>query len=268
MNKNLFSNNTFLRVLSSIVLIAISLFCVLESGIFLLLSISILIFLLTFEYISFTETIETFFLKTTKSLFNVIIFLLSTLGEGTLSSSINFSILFYIIVFLLYFFQKNISRVNKVYVLIGPIYLCLPFIFLYNIRLSDYGINIILWFLLIVWSTDSFSYIGGKIFAGKKLIVSLSPNKTWSGFICGILAACIISIICFYIKNYNVLFGLIYGFVIALSTQFGDLFESWIKRKHLIKDSGILIPGHGGFLDRLDGLLFSSIILYVGFILL
>ena len=76
----------------------------------------------------------------------------------------------------------------------------------------------------------------------------------------------VISVICFYIKNYSLLDGFIYGFLLAIFTQFGDLFESWIKRKHAIKDSGSLIPGHGGFLDRLDGLLFSSILLYIGYV--
>jgi phosphatidate cytidylyltransferase len=258
-NKNLFSYNSFLRLLSSIFLISVSMYSVLESGTLLIATISILIFILTYEYISFTETIDTLFLKTTKSFLNVTIFLLSIF-------TIYFSIIFYCIVFLLYLFQKNTSKVNNIFVFIGPIYLCLPFIFLYNIRLSNFGLDTILWFLLIVWSTDSFSYIGGNIFGGKKLILSLSPKKTWSGFICGILVACIVSIICFYIKNYNILVGLTYGFIIALFTQFGDLFESWIKRKHRVKDSGILIPGHGGFLDRVDGLLFSSVILYIGFI--
>ena len=259
MNRNLFSNNSFLRLLSSMFLISVSIYSVVEIGTILILTISILIFLLTYEYVSFTETIDSLFLKTTKSFLNITIFLLSIF-------SIYFSIIFYFIVFLLYLFQKNISKVNNIFVFIGPIYLCLPFIILYNIRLSNSGLDIILWFLLIVWSTDSFSYIGGNIFGGKKLILSLSPNKTWSGFFCGILVACIVSIICFYIKNYNILVGLKYGFLIALFTQFGDLFESWIKRKHGVKDSGILVPGHGGFLDRVDGLLFSSIILYIGFI--
>ena len=266
MNKNLLSNNIFLRILSSIFLISISLFCIFKGGIILIVFLSFLIFIITYEYVSFTETIETVFLKVTKSFFNIIIFLLSTLGAGVLSNSINFSILFYIIVFLLYLFQKNISKVNNFFVLIGPIYLCLPFIFLYSIILSQNGLDITLWFLLIVWVTDSFSYIGGKLLGGKKLILSLSPNKTWSGFISGILVSCLVSAICFYMKNYSITNGLVYGFVLALSTQFGDLLESWIKRKHLVKDSGILIPGHGGFLDRVDGLLFSSIILYIGYI--
>jgi len=166
----------------------------------------------------------------------------------------------------MYLFQKNTSKVNKIYMLMGPIYLSFPFIFLYNIRLSNNGLDIVLWFLIVVWITDSFSYIGGNIIGGKKLILSLSPNKTWSGFISGILVASFTSTVCFYLKNYSVFNGFVFGFFLSLLTQLGDLFESCIKRKHFVKDSGSLIPGHGGFLDRLDGLLLSSILLYIGFI--
>ena len=132
--------------------------------------------------------------------------------------------------------------------------------------MSDSGLDIIFWFLLIVWFTDIFSYICGNYIGGKKLLLSLSPNKTWSGFIGGILIATFFSVICFYINDYKALNGFLYGLILALFTQIGDLFESWIKRKHFVKDSGKLIPGHGGFLDRIDGLLLSSIVLYTGYI--
>ena len=259
MNKILFSNNSILRFLSSIVLISMSLYCIVQGGLILKIALSILIFLISYEYISITEKIDTIYLKLTKSFLNIIIFLLSII-------SVKFSIIFLIIVSLLNLIQKKTFKIHKIFVLLGPIYLCFPFIFLYNIRLSNFGLEIILWFLLIVWITDIFSYIGGNYIGGKKLSLSLSPNKTWSGFICGITCATIFSGICFYINDYTVLMGLIFGFSLALFTQFGDLFESWIKRKHLVKDSGKLIPGHGGFLDRLDGLLLSSILLYIGYL--
>jgi len=259
MNKILFSNNSILRFLSSIVLISISLYCIVQDGLILKIALSTLIFLISYEYISITEKIDTIYLKLTKSFLNIIIFLLSII-------SIKFSIIFLIIVSLLNLIQKKTFKIHKIFVLLGPIYLCFPFIFLYNIRSSNFGLEIILWFLLIVWITDIFSYIGGNYIGGKKLSLSLSPNKTWSGFICGITCATIFSGICFYINDYTVLMGLIFGFSLALFTQFGDLFESWIKRKHLVKDSGKLIPGHGGFLDRLDGLLLSSILLYIGYL--
>ena len=259
MNEYFFKNNTFLRFISSLFLIIIAITSIFKGGILLISTISILIFIITYEYINMTENIRTIFLKTSKSFLNIAIFGLSIF-------SFKFSIIFYIFIFLLTLFQKNNAKLNSLYVLLGPIYLCLPFIFLYNVRINDYGLEIILWFLFIVWSTDTFSFLFGKYLGGRKLLITLSPNKTWSGLICGILLGTIISVICFYIKSYSLVDGFIYGFLLSIFTQLGDLFESWIKRKHAIKDSGSLIPGHGGFLDRLDGLLFSSILLYIGYV--
>ena len=259
MNDKINNNNSFLRILSSIILISIALFGIFMNDKFLIFSLCVIVFLATYEWVVITEDLNTQILKYTKSIFNVIIFMLSLL-------SFQFSLIFFIIIFLINLFSKNLSRVNKLFVLLGPVYLCLPFIFLYEIRHLNNGLDIILWFLLIVWSTDTFSYICGKHFGGKKLCPSLSPNKTWSGFIFGILLAILISIICCYIKEYSLLNGLIFGLILAVFTQFGDLFESWVKRKHSIKDSGKFIPGHGGVLDRLDGLMLSSLILYIGYI--
>jgi len=258
MNEYLFKNNTFLRFISSLFLIIVAITSIFKGGILLISTISILIFIITYEYINITENISTILLKTSKSFLNITIFGLSIL-------SFKFSIVFYLFILFLTLFQKNNAKLSSLYVLLGPIYLCLPFILLYNLRINDYGLEIILWFLFIVWSTDSFSFLFGKYLGGKKLSLTLSPNKTWSGLICGILLGTIISIICFYVKSYNLLDGFIYGLLLSIFTQFGDLFESWIKRKHSIKDSSNLIPGHGGFLDRLDGLLFSSILLYIGY---
>ncbi len=257
MNIRIMNNNTIYRILSSIILIIFALSSIHIGGKFLILIISALVFIMTYEWVTITENVTSILLKCTKSSFNVIIFLLSLL-------TIQFSIIFFIIILLLNIISKNTSKINKLFVILGPIYLCLPFIFLFEIRNLDYGFDIILWFLFVVWSTDIFSYLCGKYFRGKKLWVSLSPNKTWSGFILGIFAGTITSLICFYIKEYNILNALYFGFIIAFFTQLGDLFESWIKRKHSIKDSGKLIPGHGGILDRLDGLMISSLILFIG----
>ena len=257
MNEKIITNNSFLRVLTSLVLIIIAFSGIFISDKFLIFFLCIIVFLITYEWVTITENINKTILNYTKSTFNVIIFMLSLL-------SLKFSILFFIIIFLLNVFSKNSSKVSKVFILFGPIYLCLPFIYLYEIRHFNNGLNIILWFLLIVWSTDIFSFVFGKYFKGIKLCPTLSPNKTWSGFILGILSATLVSLICFYIKGYSLFNGLIFGIIISTSAQFGDLFESWIKRKHFVKDSGILLPGHGGFLDRLDGLMISSIILYIG----
>ena len=258
MNVKFINNNVIHRILSSIILIIFALSSIYMGGNFLIFVISTLVFIMTYEWVTISENITSILLKCTKSSFNVIVFLLSLL-------TIQFSIIFFIIILILNISSKNTSKINKLFVILGPIYLCLPFIFLYEIRNLDQGFDLILWFLFVVWSTDIFSYLCGKYFGGKKLWVSLSQNKTWSGFILGIFAGIITSLICFYIREYNILNALSFGLVLAIFTQLGDLFESWIKRKHSIKDSGKLIPGHGGILDRLDGFMISSLVLYIGY---
>ncbi len=260
MNDSFINNNSYLRILSSLVLISIALYGIFINDNFLVLTLCIVVFLITYEWVTITEDINSAILKFTKSLFNVIIFMLSIL-------SIQFSILFFIIIFILNIFSKNSSRKSKSFILFGPIYLCLPFIYLYEIKHFNNGIDIIIWFLLIVWTTDTFSYICGKFIGGKKLWPLLSPNKTWSGFLLGIFFGVIVSLVCFYIKEYSIYKGIYFGLVLSFTTQFGDLLESWIKRKHLIKDSGRILPGHGGLLDRLDGLMISSLFLYNGSII-
>jgi phosphatidate cytidylyltransferase len=258
MNDKIINKNSYYRILSSLILITLSIFSLYINGIFLISVLSILIFVMSYEWIEITENINTFLLKFSKCIINVGLFLLSLI-------SIKFSILFFIIIFLLNVYSNNTVKVNKLFIILGPIYICFPIIFLYQIRLLDKGLELILWFLLIVWATDIFSYICGKYYGGKKLWVSLSPNKTWSGFIFGITAGTLISVLCFYIMNFNYLYGIYFGFALSLCTQLGDLLESWIKRTHSVIDSGKLIPGHGGILDRLDGLMLSSVILYFGY---
>ena len=275
MNEFLFTKNSFKRILSSVFLIIIALISLIYGGKLLIITISVLIFILTYEWINITENIRVTFLKITKSLINVIIFLLSLL-------TIEVSIFFYSLIFIIHLVGKKTYKNSILYVLIGPLYICMPFILLYKIRDFNDGLFLLLAFLILVWITDSFSYFCGKYIGGKKLSKSISPNKTWSGFICGIIAGTLVTLLLFKMHNYDFYISLfsynlyisslnydfyiflLFGFTLSLFTQFGDLLESWIKRKHLIKDSGKLIPGHGGFLDRLDGLLVSSIILYLG----
>lgn len=126
--------------------------------------------------------------------------------------------------------------------------------------------------LLLVWASDIGAYLFGSTLQGPKLIPSISPNKTWSGSIGGIFTCTFVSFLqsLYYIDFYSrpYLSGkipfiktILFGVFISLLTQCGDLIESWSKRQMHIKDSGRLIPGHGGILDRVDGLL------AVGFVL-
>jgi len=108
--------------------------------------------------------------------------------------------------------------------------------------------------LFLVWSTDTFAYVGGRFFKGPKLIPSISPNKTWSGFGMGMLGGTVFTFAAslWLLPNVFSFWGIMF---LVLISQLGDLLESKVKRWAQVKDSGFLIPGHGGLLDRLDSLL-------------
>ncbi len=128
------------------------------------------------------------------------------------------------------------------------------------IRLTHpYGALEILWLYAIVWSTDIFSYFGGRLIGGAKLLPKISPGKTWSGtltgMVCGALFGTLLLALCLGPGQDRppFLLRLFLALVLAALSQAGDLLESLVKRQFGAKDSGILIPGHGGFMDRLDG---------------
>ncbi|MBX3487518.1 MAG: phosphatidate cytidylyltransferase [Candidatus Paracaedibacteraceae bacterium] len=118
-----------------------------------------------------------------------------------------------------------------------------------------------LWILLIIWSSDTGAYFTGKSIGGPKLAPSISPNKTWAGFFGGCLTATVIGVLTgpYLQKFYTSVTALaMTAFVLSLVSHSGDLLESYLKRHYGVKDSGTFLPGHGGFLDRLDSLLLVS----------
>lgn len=125
------------------------------------------------------------------------------------------------------------------------------------------GMWAILFVVAVVIASDSFAYLFGKCFGGPKLIPSVSPGKTWSGAIGGLIAATCTGIIIAWIASGNNVNNLMISGVLGLFTgifsQIGDLLESKLKRMLGVKDSGNIIPGHGGLLDRLDALLMASV---------
>lgn len=116
----------------------------------------------------------------------------------------------------------------------------------------------------LVWATDIFAYFFGKTFGGPKLAPRFSPNKTWAGLLGGMWAAAMAGVwIAYVYEPFTVQEGLILGCVIALVGQAGDMFESSLKRRAGVKDVSNLIPGHGGLLDRVDGLMAAAPVMAV-----
>jgi phosphatidate cytidylyltransferase len=114
--------------------------------------------------------------------------------------------------------------------------------------------DLVLWAMLVTWATDIFAYFAGRSIGGPKLAPRISPNKTWAGLIGGMAGAAVVGGIAAYLFELDPLF-LLAGAPMGLLAQLGDLYESRVKRRLGVKDSGSLLPGHGGVLDRVDGLL-------------
>jgi len=135
-----------------------------------------------------------------------------------------------------------------------------PFVFL-MVLYSEFGVMVLFWLLMIVAATDTGAYFTGKAF-GKTKFCETSPNKTLEGVIGGMVFAVILGTLTS-ISDIGVLGAIITSAIVSLSSVFGDLYESYLKREAGVKDSGNILPGHGGVLDRIDGYLFGSVVMLV-----
>jgi len=155
------------------------------------------------------------------------------------------------------FYQKDIKDISL------SIYPFLPLAILSALYLKG-GIGMIGFLIVVVALTDSFAYLIGKNFGKKFISIGFSPtspNKTWEGVIGGVLVGSIVgSIVGLYFFDF--LNSMIISILVSLFSVLGDLFESFLKRLAGVKDSGNILPGHGGILDRIDGYLFSAPLLY------
>ena len=167
------------------------------------------------------------------------------------------------------FNKKNttISFLSKIIYLVG--YIILPFIFITKIPFGTSGYNpkIIISIFLLIWTNDTFAFIVGKSIGKRKLFESVSPKKTIEGFLGGIFFAVITSYIIskYYIeiKESNIYIWIITALIVGIFGTIGDLIESKFKRIAEAKDSGKIMPGHGGVLDRLDSIIFVAPIIFL-----
>jgi phosphatidate cytidylyltransferase len=141
----------------------------------------------------------------------------------------------------------------------GAIYVGLPALALVWLRTdAAAGLAYVVWLLLVVWATDGSADIVGRTLRGPRLAPRISPSKTWSGLLGGLFGAGLVGGMTALVLGAGFMFPAALAIVLALVAQGGDLFESFLKRRASVKDSGHLIPGHGGLLDRVDGLVFAA----------
>jgi phosphatidate cytidylyltransferase len=154
--------------------------------------------------------------------------------------------------------------IGPFYICIGPFYICLPLIFFLLIAGLDQGKMWIFFILAVIFAGDTGSFYVGR-HLGKHKLTPISPGKTWEGTVGGLLAnvlsAGIFGLLFF--PSLSLITIMVLAIVIGISGQVGDLAESLFKRISNIKDSGTVLPGHGGILDRIDSLLFAIPVLYL-----
>jgi phosphatidate cytidylyltransferase len=146
---------------------------------------------------------------------------------------------------------------------LGVVYLAIPSIALVSLRAPTNGVWTILGLFVIVWATDSGALICGNLIGGPRLAPVLSPSKTWAGTIGGRVIAALAFAGFIAILGGAPLAALPIGFAFSLVAHGGDLFESFVKRRFGVKNSGAIIPGHGGVLDRMDSTLAAALALAV-----
>ena len=167
-------------------------------------------------------------------------------------------LIFIVFIFCVYEWNKIFIKKNYLY-LLGFLILLVFFISLLKIYNADsYNLKF-LWLVLIAWLTDIGGYIFGKLIGGPKLI-KISPNKTWSGALGSLILSQFACLIFFLDNSYKINFNIFfYQFLLSITGQIGDILMSYIKRLNGKKDTSNFIPGHGGFLDRVDGLIWIFI---------
>jgi phosphatidate cytidylyltransferase len=149
------------------------------------------------------------------------------------------------------------SASSRIWLALGALWIGLPSIALLWIAGDpQVGRATILWLLALVWAVDSAAFVVGKLVGGPALAPRWSPKKTWSGAVGGVAAAAVVGMACGKILGYSIVSSVVWTSLgLSVVEQMGDLAESAAKRRFGVKDASTLIPGHGGFLDRLDGML-------------
>lgn len=147
----------------------------------------------------------------------------------------------------------------------GGIYVPVLASTLFLVRDMENGFILALSVLLLTWGTDSGAYFVGRLLGRRKLAPAISPNKSWAGAWGGLFTGMIIAIAIGIIMEADLFIFSLWGCAASVAGQIGDLCESAFKRYAGVKDSGTMLPGHGGFLDRIDSLLFTGAISYIFF---
>jgi phosphatidate cytidylyltransferase len=160
-------------------------------------------------------------------------------------------------------YRKNATPFQNMGVtILGLVYIVLPFVLINAMRLNTDNFWPVLSIFILTWFSDTFAYLVGRKIGKRKLFERISPNKSWEGFIGGVVFSVLAGLVIAYFTDDSFIKYTVYGVIISSFGTLGDLIESMLKRSLKIKDSGTILPGHGGLLDRFDAVIFTIPIIY------
>ena len=155
------------------------------------------------------------------------------------------------------FLAKPIIQHTSLKALLAGMYICVPFLVAYLTELHSNSFILLIAIMILIWVSDSAAYFVGSQIGKRKLFPSISPKKTWEGFYGAGMCVFVFAYIIFSLSNsMDLRFWIVFALIIWVLGALGDLVASHVKRLHSIKDSGSLLPGHGGFYDRFDAFIF------------
>ena len=193
-----------------------------------------------------------------------IYFLHQTTQQGLIDSSVLILVLFVLYALYQLWIDRSAVIVNLWLLLFGLCYVVVPLYIGVLIHLTDENVfPALLVIFILVWTNDTFAYLSGNLFGKHKLIERISPNKTWEGFIGGFVFTIIVGVFLDTQLFDGNSFWLWAAIIVSPAAVIGDLFESLLKRKNKVKDTGTIMPGHGGILDRFDAMFFALPFFYL-----
>lgn len=272
-------NNTTVRILVGALGIPLILtLAIIGNNVFMVFCVIVAFFCMNEFYNLFEQPVTppSFFTRWAGGVsFHKIIFLLisTSIVVCLYYEKFNYVFILFFIMFV-YLIIDEVVKVEKHFEAIGSwmlsiIYISAPFGLLSLMDstkfINLFGANYAIICMVMIWITDTFAFFGGKAFGRHKLAERISPKKTWEGSIIGFIFTIIsgIALWYFFYPGAGLINMIIIGVIVGVFSQFGDLFESHLKRSVKVKDSSHMIPGHGGFLDRFDSILFAVPALYI-----
>ena len=255
-----------LRLLSSLIIFMVFYISFIIGNPLFVILLSSICCLILFELdkMDSTKINKVHFFKNLLLQFTLFIFLISKLKQFDFGFFLDFDIfLFLSLIINLYFYKTYNNYITFIY----SNFILISFFLLLEILFMSDGLNFFLYIVLLISSMDVFAYIGGKLIGKIKIVPKISNGKTVEGTLIGLIFTVSIAFIIRDLVNLDIYFSMLLGFFIGVLSFLGDILESSVKRSLGVKDSGNLIPGHGGLMDRLDGYIIVLPVFYTYLIL-